>query len=166
VAIQTLDDSPPRLFRTIVVAWLLASTMDIAAAIFVYAFPSGARMVQLLQGIASGLLGAKAFSGGVQTAALGLMLHYLIALLWTLVAFFLLSTFKRLTRHLIVAGVIYGVVVWAVMNLIVVPLSKIGNRPLHFLPSLIAATILIVCIGLPIALVIGRELCDARGSGR
>jgi hypothetical protein len=166
VAIQTVDDSPPRVLRTIVVAWLLAGTMDIAAAIFVYAFPSGTKIVRLLQGIASGLLGATAFSGGLQTAAMGVMLHYVIALIWTLVAFFLLSTFKRLTRHLIVAGVTYGMVVWAVMNLIVVPLSKIGSRPLQLLPSLIAATILIVCIGLPIALVIGRELRAARTSGR
>jgi hypothetical protein len=166
VAIQTIDDSPPRLFRTIVVAWLLAGTMDIAAAIFVYAFPSAASMVQLLQGIASGLLGAAAFSGGLQTAAVGVMLHYVIALIWTLVAFFIFNTFRNLTRHLVVAGVAYGVVVWAVMNLIVVPLSRIGSRPLHFVPSLIAATILIFCIGLPVALVIGRALRGAPPSER
>jgi hypothetical protein len=79
--------SQPRVLRTILVAWLLAGTLDIAAAIFLYAFPSGTRIMRLLQGIASGLLGAKAFSGGLQTAALGLTLHYLIALVWTVVAF-------------------------------------------------------------------------------
>jgi len=143
-------------------AWLLAGTMDIVAAIFLYAFPSGTRIMRLLQGIASGLIGAKAFSGGVQTAALGLVAHYVIALVWTIVGFVLLSTFKTLNRHLILAGVTYGVVVWAVMNLIVLPLSNVGGRPVQFVPSVIAATTLIFCIGLPIALVIGRQLRDAR----
>lgn len=151
-----------RVLRTILLAWLLAGTLDIAAAIFLYAFPSGARIRRLLQGIASGLLGANAFSGGLQTAALGLALHYLIALIWTLVGCLALMTFKGLSRHLVLAGVAYGVVVWLAMNLIVLPLSSVSHAPVQLAPAAIGTTILIFCIGLPIALVIGRQVRDAR----
>ncbi len=36
--------------------------------------------MRILQSIASGLLGASAFQGGPQTAALGALLHFFIAL--------------------------------------------------------------------------------------
>jgi uncharacterized membrane protein YagU involved in acid resistance len=142
-------------------AWLLAGTLDIAAAIFIYAFPSGAKVTRLLQGIASGLLGAKAFSGGLRTAALGLTLHYLIALIWTFVGLLGLLTFKGISRHLVLGGLAYGAVVWLSMNLIVLPLSNVHHNPIQLVPATVGATILMFCIGLPIALVIGRQLRDA-----
>ena len=153
--------SRTRVVRTIVCAWLLAGTLDISAAILIYT-PSAAGTKRLLQGIASGLLGASAFSGDLRTAALGLALHYLIALIWAVVGAFLLMTFKSLRRHLALTGVLYGVVVWLAMNLIVVPLSHIGRGPFQFAPAFIGTIILIFCIGLPIALVIGRQFRDAR----
>ena len=79
-----------------VVAWLLAGTLDILTAILYYVGPSTARAVTLLQGIASGLLGAEAFSGGLATAALGLTLHYFIALIWTFVFFMALRAIGSL----------------------------------------------------------------------
>ncbi|SRR5713226_9633695 len=44
--------------------------LDITAALVVYGF-FGLKPMRLLQGIASGLLGPKAFSGGLATALLG-----------------------------------------------------------------------------------------------
>ncbi len=44
------------------------------------AFIRWGRPVRILQGIAGGLLGAPAFQGGWGTAALGLVLHFFIAL--------------------------------------------------------------------------------------
>jgi hypothetical protein len=38
------------------------------------------------------------------------------------------------------------------MNIIVIPISKIGLKQFHVLPTLIGMTILIICIGLPVAL--------------
>lgn len=141
---------------TLAIAWLLAGTLDIGTAILYYVGPSSARAIRLLQGIASGVLGAHAFSGGVGTAMLGLAFHYFIALVWTLVLFAALRTMKGLRHHLLLTGVTYGVVVWCAMNLVVVPLSNVQHRPIDPRGAVIGAIILIFCIGLPLSLVIGR----------
>lgn len=139
-------------------AWLLAGTLDITTAVLYYVGPSIAGASRLLQGIASGLLGAAAFDGGAVTALLGLVLHYAIALIWAVVLFVAFRTFDVLRGNLVVTGIAYGVIVWAVMNLIVLPLSNVRHAPLHLRPSVIAAIILVLCIGLPMSIVMGRRL--------
>jgi len=49
--------------------------LDITAALVVYGF-FGIKPLRLLQGIASGLLGRRAFDGGLATALLGLVCHF------------------------------------------------------------------------------------------
>src|SRR5215471_19734581 len=110
----------------VMIAWVLAGTLDITTAVFYYVGPSSARAVRLLQGIASGVLGARAFDGGIATAWLGLALHYLIALIWTLVFLVACRRLGGLRRHLVLTGVSYGIIVWFVMNLVVVPLSNVS----------------------------------------
>ena len=65
-------------FRAIFWAGLACGVLDLIAAIVTWA-PKGVRPPRLLQGIASGLLGAKAFGGGWRTAALGAACHFFIA---------------------------------------------------------------------------------------
>lgn len=142
----------------VTVAWLLAGTLDIATAVLYYAGLSSARAARLLQGIASGVLGARAFDGGAATALLGLALHYLIALIWTLVFLVAFRTLGVLRRHLVPVGIAYGIIVWLVMNLVVLPLSNVSRGPLQLRAAAIATIFLILCIGLPISLVIGRYL--------
>ena len=113
---------------------------------------------QILQGIASGLLGAQAFQGGNATAGLGLGLHYLIAFIWTVVFYVLASNIKVLTRRPQIIGPLYGTFVWLVMNLVVLPLSSVAHRPLRLQPSIIGAVILMIWIGLPMVAIIGRYL--------
>jgi len=153
---------------TILLAWLLAGTLDITTAIVYYIGASAAGAERLLQGIASGVLGAEAFTGGAATAALGLLLHYLIALIWTLVLFAALRVVTLLRRHLVLTGIAYGVVVWFAMNLIVLPLSRVRRAPIHPGPAIVAAVILVFCIGLPISLLVGRlfrrPISNAEGS--
>jgi len=150
--------TPRRTAVTVLIAWLLAGTLDITAAILFYVGLSSARAERLLRGIASGLLGARAFDGGVATAFLGLALHYLIALIWTLVFLVALRTLPGLRRHLVLTGISYGIIVWLVMNLVVLPLSNAARGPFQLQAAAVAATILVLCIGLPISLVIGRGL--------
>lgn len=152
--------SSPRTALAVVTAWLLAGTLDIAAAIVYYVRLSPAGTERLLQGIASGVLGARAFEGGAAAALLGLAFHYLIALVWTLVIFVAFRTLGSLRRHLLATGIVYGFVVWVVMNLVVVPLSRVNRAPLQPRAAAIAAIILVLCIGLPLSLVIGRHLPD------
>ena len=153
-----LSPSTRRTVLAVLVAWLLAGTLDITAAIFYYLGPSSARAARMLRGIASGVLGARAFDGGAATALLGLGLHYLIALIWTVVFLGVFRSLGVLRRHLVLTGIGYGIIVWFVMNLVVLPLSNASRGPFELRGAVIAAIILILCIGLPISLVIGRNL--------
>jgi hypothetical protein len=159
---MTVVDSPAApsrsLTATLAIAWLLAGTLDVSTAILYYTGFSLPSATRLLQGIASGVLGPRAYQGGASTALLGLALHYLIAFIWAVVLFVAFRAITALRRHLLVTGVAYGVVVWCVMNLVVLPLSNARRAPFQLGAAAIGAIILVFCIGLPLSLVIGRRL--------
>ena len=144
--------------RTILLAWIVAGTLDVTAACTYYPLTANVTAKQILHGIASGVLGAHAFQGGNATAALGLALHYVIALIWTLVFYVGARNLPLLRRRPLIVGPVYGTFVWVVMNLVVLPLSNVAHRPLRLQPSIIGAVILMICIGTPIATIIGRRL--------
>jgi hypothetical protein len=135
--------------------------MDIISA-FIIALWRGSTATRLLQFIASGLLGPQAFQGGTATALLGLALHFFIA--FTLVAVFYAARHSVgfVRRHAVSSGMIYGLVVYAVMNLVVPPLS--AARPRHSLTGdLIQLGIHMFVIGLPTSLLL-RRLSGATAS--
>jgi hypothetical protein len=140
--------------RTIAITGLIVGAMDITSAI-ILAISRGLTATRLLQFVASGLIGPKAFTGGTATAALGLAVHFVIA--FCLVAVFYAAS-RRLgfmLRHAVLAGVVYGLMVFGVMNLIVLPLSS--AKPRHSLTGdLIQIGIHMFVIGLPTALLIRR----------
>lgn len=124
--------------------------MDITAAILVYGL-FGAKPLRILQGIAAGLLGPDAFNGGLPTAILGLACHFFIAFSAATV-FVLASRFLPfLIRHSILAGVLYGPIVYFFMNRVVVPLSNARKYPFSLKMMLIGVAIHVVCVGLPIS---------------
>ena len=141
-----------RPYRAILWGWLIAGTLDITAAFITSAF-YGRGPVLLLQGIASGLIGDSASRGGLATAALGLALHYFIAFVWTVVFYAASRKLKFMVRQPVIWGLLYGVVVYFVMNFIVLPFTFPGRITHPLGRSLIAAATLMVCIGLPVALV-------------
>ena len=145
------------LARPIGIFWagLLCGTLDIAAAFIVYGH-YGLRPVPLLQGIAAGLLGRRAWEGGLATAALGLICHFLIAF-GAATVYFLMSRWSPfLLQHAVFCGIMYGVAVYFFMNRIVVPLSNARKYPFSVKMMIIGVIIHIFCVGLPIALVIRR----------
>jgi hypothetical protein len=145
----------PSLTRVIAGAGLLVGTLDIADAIIFYGL-RGASATRILQGIASGLIGRRAFDMGTRSALLGLLLHFFIATTWA--AIYLLASRKLpLSRHPWLYGTLYGIVIYIVMNYIVLPLSHIGLRPLPPLAALINGVLaLIIFIGLPLAFIARR----------
>jgi len=86
----------------------------------------------------------------------GLLFHYLIAFSFTLLFFWLYPKWKALAWNKFVTAFGYGLFVWAVMNLLVVPMSLTPKKPFDISRALIAATILICMIGLPVTLIIGN----------
>jgi hypothetical protein len=128
--------------------------MDITSA-FILALSRGSTVSRLLQFIASGLLGAQAFQGGTATAVLGLVLHFVIA--FTLVAIFYAASrsFGFLRQHAVSSGLVYGLAVYGMMNLVVLPLS--AARPKHSVAGdLIQIGIHMFVIGLPTSLLLRR----------
>jgi hypothetical protein len=112
--------------------------------------------MRLLQGIASGLLGAPAFQGGLATALLGLLCHFVIAFGAAAVYFAASRAITFLVQNAVVSGVLYGVAVYFFMSRIVVPLSAADKRPFSLKMMVVGIVIHIFCVGLPISLSVRR----------
>jgi hypothetical protein len=147
----------PQYLKAIALSCLIAGSLDISDALIFYGI-RGVSPVRILQGIASGLLGRAAFTQGMRSAVLGLLLHYFIAT--TVATIYIFASRKLpLSRHPFLYGSVYGIVVYIVMNYIVLPLSKIGLRPTPpLIPLINGVAALIFCIGIPIALIARRYI--------
>jgi hypothetical protein len=140
------------LLKSIVITGLIAGTLDAAAAIIV----SGATPLQVFRYIASAVFGRAAFSGGLVMGFWGLLFHYMIAFSWTILFFVLYPKVVLLRKNKYVVGVLCGIFVWAVMNMVIVPMTKIPGRAMTFTGAITQCTILILMIGLPISLLAHR----------
>jgi hypothetical protein len=143
-------------FQPIFWGGLIAGTLDICAA-FLYAWlRAGVGPMRVLQSVASGLLGAAAFEGGGKTAVLGLALHFLIATVATAVFYLASRKLRFLIERPVTFGLLYGVVVYAFMNFVVLPLSNVARRQATVSGRVINMLIIMFCVGLPIALIVRR----------
>lgn len=133
------------LLLPILVGGAAAGTFDITSAFITFGWGA-------CRGVAGGLLGPEARQGGVGTWLLGLFLHFFIA---TTIAAVFCVTSRRLTflrEHFLVCGLFYGIGVWLVMNLIVLPLSAYHARGPYQLHAMIQGILVhMFLIGLPIA---------------
>ena len=139
--------------RAILWAGLVAGALDITAAFVNSALHGRNDPVRILQSVASGVLGAGAFEGGLPAAALGLLLHFVIAFGAAVVYVAASRKLRFLVEHPVVCGLLYGAVVYAIMNLVVVPLSAAPFK-ISFNP--VGLGIHLVCVGLPIGLLTAR----------
>ena len=147
--------------RAITITGFVVGVMDITSAL-IMAVVRGSTPTRLLQFVASGLLGPRAFDGGIVTAAVGAALHFLIAFI-VVAVFYAARQYFGFTREWpVVSGLVYGLLVFAVMNLVVLPLS--AAHPRHALvPDLIQIAIHMFIIGLPTSLLL-RRFSGARAS--
>jgi hypothetical protein len=148
--VRDLDGIPATPAHPILTGGIIAGAMDITAAIVIYAF-RGVEPVRILQSVASGAMGPAAFTGGGKTAALGLALHFFIAITAAAVYFFASRALPRLAQDPRLWGSLYGVAVWAFMQFVVLPLSAVRKQPFNLEMALIMVAVHIVCVGLPIA---------------
>jgi uncharacterized membrane protein YagU involved in acid resistance len=147
--------APQGRLRAVLWGGLLCGALDITAAFVIYG-AMGLRPARLLQGIASGLLGHRAYSGGPATALLGFLLEFVISCGAAAVYVLASRIMTFLTRHAIVSGLLFGVAVYYFMQLVVLPLSAYARRPFSLEITLIGIAIHMVCVGLPIALAARR----------
>lgn len=132
---------------------LTAGTLDGLAAAISYFISTGKDPLHVYRYVASAIFGMDAFSGGVPMAICGIVFHYIIASGWTIVFFALAVRLRSFLKNWIVSGILYGISVWIMMNLVIVPLSNVpaNTGPKEWSAILKGAIILILCIGLPIA---------------
>ena len=136
-------------------AGLVSGTLDITAAFIVYGY-FGLKPMRLLQGIGGGLLGPRTFAGGLATAMLGLLCHFVIAFSAAAVYFAVSRRMLFLIEHAVVSGFLFGVAVYFFMNRIVVPLSAATKYPFSIKMMFIGVVIHMFCVGLPISLTVRR----------
>lgn len=138
--------------RAVLLAGFVAGLLDITAAIVSFYINRNTGPTRMFQYIASGVLGKDAFSGGMGTAALGLLFHFIIAYIFTIIFFLLYPKLNLQSKNMIVVGLMYGMLVWAIMNLVVLPMSNAAiSRPFKVKGVITGALILMFFIGLPVS---------------
>jgi hypothetical protein len=103
--------------------------------------------------IAGGLLGREAFQGGWEVYVLGFALHFLIAI--SAAAIYCGSSLKLtfLKENFVVCGLFFGIAIYLVMNLLVLPLSALHVAHPIALHDLIQGLLVhMFLIGLPISI--------------
>lgn len=134
----------------IFVGGLIAGALDLTSAFITYG-PGVPRA------IAGGLLGRGAMQGGTGTFVLGILLHFFIACSAAAIYYAASRALEFMTQHAVVCGLFYGIAVFLVMNLIVLPLSALHAKGPYQLAGLLRGLLIhMILIGLPIALSVRR----------
>ena len=123
---------------------LLVGTLDILAACIQYYLKTGSGPAPVFKFIASGVFGAEAFSAGDSMIVYGLLSHYSIAVSFTIFFFLITTLFPALLKAKVATGIGYGIAVWIVMNLIVVPISNTPKGEFDWISAGIGMLILII----------------------
>ncbi len=144
--------SKPSKIKTILFAWFIAGTLDMVGALLVYVvILKKVSAEKIVRGIARGIFKNDAMSGGSEMIFYGVAFHYLIALLFTIFFFLIFPYIPFFRKQKILGGLLYGLFVWAVMNLIVLRIVFPNPAPITFKGAWIGASILMVMIGLPLS---------------
>ena len=122
-----MKDTRVTVLAAIFCGGFIAGTLDIGAASLI----NWLSPVIILHAIASGLLGKAAFHNGARAALLGLGLQWTMALVIAAVYALAALRLPVLTQRWMAGGVVYGCVIFLVMNYVVVPLSAAPFSP-HF----------------------------------
>jgi hypothetical protein len=138
-------------FQAIAIGGLIAGTLDLTQAMLLFS-----RRIPLV--IAAGLLGPQAIhDGGAATYALGVLLHFFIAISVTAIYYAASRRLRFLVEHPLVCGLFFGMAVEEVMNLVVLPLSALHARgPYHLQDLILGVVVHMIVIGLPVAYSVRR----------
>ncbi len=139
------------MWKTVLLTTLLAGTLDILAAFTNAYLRAGITPERVLRYVASGIFGSAAFTGSNAMMAWGLLFHFIIAFACTLCFFLLYPYIRSFLPNPWVNAFLIGAVAWCVTELLVLPMSQVQSAPITLTRVVVNMSILIVCIGLPIA---------------
>jgi len=142
-----------RPIKAFVFGGVTVGSLDILDAFIFFGLRNRVPPSRILQSIAAGLLGRASFQGGFATAALGLILHFIIAFGIVGTYFVVARAVPALTRRPFLTGPLYGLVAYGVMNYIVIPLSAAASGGVPPVPVLLNGLLIHAFgVGLPAAL--------------
>lgn len=142
-----------KLPTTILIAGIIAGTIDILAAIIILARGNA---VGTLKYIASGAFGKAALEGGNEMVVWGVFFHYIIAMCWTAAFILVYPKLPFLKWNKWLNAIAYGIIVQTLMSFVVLPVTNIPPRTFSLWGFLENMVILIFSIGLPAALAADR----------
>lgn len=142
--------------KTILWSGLVAGILDAVAGVIVYFIFFGFNPLQVLQFIATGLHGPEAMNGGLLMVLAGTMYHFVIAYACAIVYFYIYPKFSFLRKNVVLMGLLFGLAIWLVMNLIVLPLSNIPKSPFNINLAIIGIIWHMLLVGLPIAIITSK----------
>ena len=148
------------LLRLSVIGGLICGTADVIIFHwFVQNVLGGVPLITLYQYIASGALGESAFAGGIPTALLGVLFHFVFSIVIAGVFILGVDRIPLLRRYIIPGSLLYGFGVFIVMNMIVTPLSATPPLPTPTTSELIVTIIVhILVAGLLLGIVVRRNM--------
>jgi hypothetical protein len=118
----------------------------------------------LFQWDASNVVGNSAYSGGIGSAALGFLFDCIVSICWAAIFAAVYETFAPVRRMPVLSGLLFGLVVMAVMLELVVPLGH-AQHASHAVSALLNTAIAHTAFfGLPVALVIAALLRPTLGA--
>ncbi len=151
---------------TVLLGGLIAGVLDGLDAVIFYGITPGVTPKDIFQFIASGLIGRRSFDLGWHTILLGVCLHFLIACGAAGGYYVAARAIPAMLPRPWLCGTAYGLLFYAFMYRVVMPLSALPPRPakIHW-PAVIDEVFAhIVLVGVPIALLASRSA--RRGAGR
>lgn len=118
--LSAVHSSGSSAIKAVFIGGLLAGVIDIAYAILVY---SPRHPVRIFQSVGSGIFGRNSFKMGAKSAIVGLLCHFTIAIGAAAVYYLASRKISFMIQHAVLAGMIYGALVYGFMHLVVLPLS-------------------------------------------
>ena len=144
-------------------AGLIAGTLDILSAFIQFYIKTGKDPLKVLNYITKIVCENTAVAGymsdnEIAMQAFGLVFHFCIAFAWTLFFFIILPRIKLLRYNKILSGLVYGIFVWIMMNLVCIPLYRgISYQFTNTKQTIVAILILMLAVGIPISIVLNND---------
>ncbi len=149
----------PRFFDTVVLGGALVGLLDGLDAIIFYGLTTGVSPAKIFQAIASGVLGLNSFRDGWETVLLGMVLHFAISFGAAAVYYAACLKLPFMVRTPLLCGPLFGLVVYAFMYGLVLPLSAFPLQPSGTSGSGLVDELFahILLVGLPVAFLASRS---------
>ncbi|HEY1212045.1 MAG TPA: hypothetical protein VGE93_00295 [Bryobacteraceae bacterium] len=144
---------------------LLAGLLDITYAYLDVFVRSGRFATKMFQYVAGGALGlTTSMKGGIPVILLGIFFHFFIAFSFTLSFFLLYRKSKISSLNPYLLALLYGIFIWCVMTLVVLPLTALPARPIDYAKGAFDALMFGVTFGLPLVFSARRFFGVAKGA--